>query len=115
MESSKTSTFTLKASYLEVYNERVQDLLELSSSRDSLVVRWSADRGFYVEDLFCVTCENVDDLMAVLEEGNRIREMSRDAYGNFVETQRKFAIAKLSIRKLGAPSYTICRNYTKLY
>ena len=87
MESSKTSTFTLKASYLEVYNERVQDLLELSSSRDSLVVRWSADRGFYVEDLFCVTCENVDDLMAVLEEGNRIREMSRDAYGNFAETQ----------------------------
>ena len=116
MENSKTSTFTLKASYLEVYNEKVQDLLELSSSRDSLVVRWSADRGFYVEDLFCVTCENVDDLMAVLEEGNRIREISQDAsYGNFVETQLKFAIAKLSIRKLGGVSYTICRNYTKLF
>ncbi len=44
-------------------------MLELSSSRESLVVRWSTDRGFYVEDLFCVTCENEDDLMAVLEEG----------------------------------------------
>lgn len=47
----------------------MQDLLELSSSRDSLVVRWSTDRGFYVEDLFTVTCETEDDLMAVLEEG----------------------------------------------
>lgn len=44
-------------------------MLELSSSRESLVVRWSTDRGFYVEDLFGVTCENEDDLMAVLEEG----------------------------------------------
>ncbi|XP_028400299.1 LOW QUALITY PROTEIN: kinesin-like protein KIF12 [Dendronephthya gigantea] len=72
---SKQASFTLKASYLEVYNERVQDLLELSSSRDSLVVRWSADRGFYVEDLFCVTCENEDDLMAVLEEGLQNRQV----------------------------------------
>ena len=52
---------------------QVQDLLELSSSRDSLVVRWSTDRGFYVEDLFCVTCENEDDLMAVLEEGIHVK------------------------------------------
>ncbi|CAB3989527.1 kinesin KIF12 isoform X1, partial [Paramuricea clavata] len=72
---SNTSNFTLKASYLEVYNEKVQDLLELSSSRESLVVRWSTDRGFYVEDLFCVTCENEDDLMAVLEEGLRNRQV----------------------------------------
>ncbi|XP_046840261.1 kinesin-like protein KIF12 isoform X2 [Xenia sp. Carnegie-2017] len=72
---SKRSNFTMRASYLEVYNEKVQDLLELSSSRDSLVVRWSTDRGFYVEDLFTVTCETEDDLMAVLEEGLRNRQV----------------------------------------
>jgi hypothetical protein len=59
----------MKFSNFETYFTQVQDLLELSSSRESLVVRWSTDRGFYVEDIFGVTCENEDDLMAVLEEG----------------------------------------------
>ena len=34
-----------------------------------LQVRWSKNKGFYVENLFVAECECVDDLMAVLEEG----------------------------------------------
>ena len=37
--------------------------------RRYLQVRWSKNKGFYVENLFVVECESVDDLMAVLEEG----------------------------------------------
>lgn len=37
--------------------------------RSSLPVRWSKQRGFYVENLFVVECETADDLTAVLEEG----------------------------------------------
>lgn len=47
---------------------KVKDLLN-PSSRESLSVRWSKDRGFYVENLFIVECETQDDLLAVLEEG----------------------------------------------
>ena len=47
----------------------MQDLLNPSSARDSLPVRWSRDKGFYVENLFFVECDSVDDLTAVLEEG----------------------------------------------
>ena len=60
---------TVRLPCVNSVNFQVQDLLELSSSHDSLGVRWSADRGFYMEDLFCVKCESEDDLMAVLEEG----------------------------------------------
>lgn len=34
-----------------------------------LNMRWSANKGFYVENLFSIQCDTFDDLMAVLEEG----------------------------------------------
>ncbi|XP_015760237.1 PREDICTED: kinesin-like protein KIF12 [Acropora digitifera] len=74
-ENSLDVEFTIKASYLEVYNEKVQDLLNPSSARDSLPVRWSRSRGFYVENLFFVECDTIDDLTAVLEEGLSNRQV----------------------------------------
>ena len=47
---------------------QVIDLLN-NSHRRYLSVRWSKNKGFYVENLFTVECETLDDLMAVLEEG----------------------------------------------
>ncbi|CAG9768113.1 unnamed protein product [Ceutorhynchus assimilis] len=70
--------FVLKASYLEIYNEKVIDLLNPGSARKPLAVRWSKKaRGFFVENLFTVDCEELDDLMAVLEEGMRNRSVGR--------------------------------------
>lgn len=49
---------------------QVIDLLNPGSARKPLAVRWSQKaRGFFVENLFTVDCEQVDDLFAVLEEG----------------------------------------------
>lgn len=97
--------FVLKASFLEIYNEKVGvrfemintqalnkwskcnyfarvkfhtkkqqviDLLNPGTSRKPLAVRWSKKtRGFFVENLFTVECEELDDLLAVLEEGKK--------------------------------------------
>eukprot|EP00057_Strongylocentrotus_purpuratus_P011081 XP_011665555.1 PREDICTED: kinesin-like protein BC2 isoform X2 [Strongylocentrotus purpuratus] len=62
------ASFFIKTSYLEIYNEQVKDLLNLTG-KDSLPVRWSKDKGFYVENLFTMECETLDDMIAVLEEG----------------------------------------------
>ncbi|KAK3919687.1 Kinesin-like protein KIF12 [Frankliniella fusca] len=68
--------FVLKASFLEIYNEKVIDLLNPGSARKPLAVRWSKkSRGFFVENLFTVDCEELDDLLAVLEEGMRNRSV----------------------------------------
>ncbi|KAK9736472.1 Kinesin motor domain [Popillia japonica] len=70
--------FVLKASFLEIYNEKVIDLLNPGIRRKPLAVRWSKKcRGFFVENLFTVDCEELDDLIAVLEEGIRNRSMGR--------------------------------------
>ncbi|CAD7088674.1 unnamed protein product [Hermetia illucens] len=74
LQEHKDMHFILKASFLEIYNEKVIDLLNPGSARKPLAVRWSKkSRGFYVENLFTVDCEELDDLLAVLEEGMRNR------------------------------------------
>uniref|UniRef100_G3U435 Kinesin family member 12 n=1 Tax=Loxodonta africana TaxID=9785 RepID=G3U435_LOXAF len=59
---------TLRASYLEIYNEQVQDLLSLGSPRP-LPVRWNKTRGFYVEQLRLVEFGSLEALMELLQMG----------------------------------------------
>lgn len=55
---------------MNITRSQVIDLLNPGSSRKPLAVRWSKkSRGFFVENLFTVDCEELDDLLAVLEEG----------------------------------------------
>lgn len=76
LQEREECNFVLKASFLEIYNEKVIDLLNPGTSRKPLMVRWSKKtRGFFVENLFTVECEELDDLLAVLEEGMRNRKV----------------------------------------
>jgi hypothetical protein len=67
-EANAISAIRIQASYLEIYNENVLDLLNPQNS--GLPVRWSAERGFFVEHLYIVDCDSLDDCLAVLEEGD---------------------------------------------
>ncbi|KAF6019863.1 KIF12 [Bugula neritina] len=64
----KGISYTLRASYFELYNEQVLDLLNVQGGK-KLNMRWSVNKGFYIENLFTIQCDTFDDLMAVLEEG----------------------------------------------
>lgn len=60
---------------------QVIDLLNPGSNRTSLSVRWSKKtQSFFVENLFTVDCEQLDDLQAVLEEGNHGIPTTRRLY-----------------------------------
>ena len=79
------ATFVIKASYLEIYNEKVRlssshrikkiifffkviDLLNPGAKRSNLTVRWDKrSRAFVVDNLFSIECGELDDLVAVLE------------------------------------------------
>lgn len=47
----RDAKYTLKASYLEIYNEGVYDLVHFSPKAKSLPVKWDASYGFYVQGL----------------------------------------------------------------
>ncbi|XP_068215192.1 kinesin-2b-like isoform X4 [Palaemon carinicauda] len=77
LETRDDQEFTLTASYLEIYNEKAIDLLNIGTNQKPLQVRWSKKkRGFFVENLFEIECAELDDLLAVLEEGLRNRAVA---------------------------------------
>ena len=50
-----------RASYCEIYNEALYDLLKFS--KQQLPVRWDAHRGFHAPDLMQRDCSTMADLM----------------------------------------------------
>lgn len=68
----KPEQFYVKASFLEIYNEQLRDLLNPSSG--ILHQRWNVKNGFFVEDLMVVECTSQQDLIAVLHEGMKNRK-----------------------------------------
>ena len=70
--SMRTEKFYVKASYLEIYKEQLQDLLDPSSG--ILHIRWNVKEGFFVENLNYFECTSKDDLIAILHEGIKNRK-----------------------------------------
>ncbi len=52
---------------------QVVDLLNPQLRRGALAVRWRAERGFFVENLFVADCHVAADALACLEEGLKCR------------------------------------------
>ncbi|XP_075978231.1 kinesin-like protein at 54D isoform X2 [Anticarsia gemmatalis] len=108
------SHFILKASFLEIYNEKVIDLLNPGSARKPLQVRWSKEtRGFYVENQFTVDCEQLDDLFAVLEEGMRNRAVGAHAMNS--HSSRSHTLLCVRVRRdLRADADVTCSTHGKI-
>lgn len=67
---SSQKNFTLGVSYLEVYNENVQDLLAKSGP---LHIREDGRRGIMVAELKIMSISSADELLALLAKGNKNR------------------------------------------
>ncbi|NXA35333.1 KIF12 protein, partial [Eudromia elegans] len=68
LEQSRAAGLALSASYVEIYNEQVRDLLS-PGPPCALPVRWSKSRGFYVENQLSVDFESVEAIAELLLEG----------------------------------------------
>ena len=71
-ESNNTVKVTLKASYLEIYNETVNDLLD--ASKKNLEIRESLQRGVFVNNLTEIPITgSYDKAMQLLKQGETVR------------------------------------------
>ncbi|XP_065344579.1 kinesin-like protein KIF13A isoform X4 [Cloeon dipterum] len=75
MQSSEL-TFKVEVSYMEIYNERVHDLLDPTSNKQSLRVREHNVLGPYVDGLSQLAVTSYEDIAALMTEGNKSRTVA---------------------------------------
>lgn len=68
---AQNMNFLVEVSYLEIYMEELRDLLK-PNSKSSLEIR-ERETGVYVPNLHSVLCKSVDDMLNVMNQGNKNR------------------------------------------
>ncbi|QRV87289.1 kinesin motor domain protein [Ceratobasidium sp. AG-Ba] len=67
--------FVVEVSYIEIYNEKVRDLLN-PKNKGNLKVREHPSLGPYVEDLSKLVAGSYDEMMTLMDEGNKARTVA---------------------------------------
>jgi kinesin family member 1 len=75
MQTDKTLKCTVEVSYLEIYNERVRDLLN-PATKGNLKVREHPSTGPYVEDLAKLVVGSFQEIEHLMDEGNKARTVA---------------------------------------
>ncbi|XP_069388640.1 kinesin-like protein KIF17 isoform X2 [Paralichthys olivaceus] len=72
IQCAENTKFLVRASYLEIYNEEIRDLLG-SDTKQRLELKEHPERGVYVRDLSMHTVHNVGECERIIEQGWRNR------------------------------------------
>ncbi|XP_028998063.1 kinesin-like protein KIF13B isoform X2 [Betta splendens] len=75
-EAREGESFTVEVSYMEIYNEKVRDLLDSKGSRQALRVREHNVLGPYVDGLSRLAVANNKDIESLMSEGNKSRTVA---------------------------------------
>jgi len=74
IDETHDQNFLVRASYLEIYNEEVRDLLS-KDPKNKLELKEDADRGVYVKDLTSYVVKSVSEMENVLLAGKKNRSV----------------------------------------
>ncbi|CAJ2502664.1 Uu.00g100580.m01.CDS01 [Anthostomella pinea] len=75
LQEDKNTRCTVEVSYLEIYNEKVRDLLN-PSTKGNLKVREHPSTGPYVEDLAKLVVGSFQEIENLMDEGNKARTVA---------------------------------------
>ena len=64
--------FYIKMSFLEIYNEQINDLL--NPTKSNLQIRWDQKQGFFVEGLLVIECKKPEDIVEIILQGTKNRK-----------------------------------------
>ena len=67
-------TYRVEVTYIEIYNEKVRDLLN-PKNKGNLKVREHPSLGPYVEDLSRAVVHSFNDINQLMDDGNKVRKM----------------------------------------
>ncbi|KAM8831655.1 kinesin-like protein KIF13B isoform 2-T2 [Spinachia spinachia] len=75
-EGQEGECFTVEVSYMEIYNEKVRDLLDPKGNRQALRVREHKVMGPYVDGLSRLAVACYKDIESLMSEGNKSRTVA---------------------------------------
>ncbi|XP_074471910.1 kinesin-like protein KIF13B isoform X3 [Sebastes fasciatus] len=75
-EAREGESFTVEVSYMEIYNEKVRDLLDPKGNRQALRVREHKVMGPYVDGLSRLAVACYKDIESLMSEGNKSRTVA---------------------------------------
>ncbi|UXI21033.1 hypothetical protein NH340_JMT06976 [Sarcoptes scabiei] len=94
------SSFKLEVSYMEIYNEKVHDLLDPGGARQNLKVREHSILGPYVDGLSTLAVSSFEEINSLMAEGNKSRTVASTNMNS--ESSRSHAVFTLKLT---------CSNY----
>ncbi|XP_066498896.1 kinesin-like protein KIF13A isoform X2 [Hoplias malabaricus] len=94
-EENETHSFKVEVSYMEIYNEKVRDLLDPKGGRQSLKVREHKVLGPYVDGLSQLAVTNFEDIESLMSEGNKSRTVAATNMNE--ESSRSHAVFSIII------------------
>lgn len=101
---SQNMNFLVAVSYLEIYMEELRDLLRPNNNKP-LELREREKCGVYVPNLHSVSCKSVDDMLNIMNQGNKNRTVG---YTNMNEhSSRSHAIFMIKIEMCDIGSNSI--------
>lgn len=93
LNDEKNIKYTLKISYLEIYNETVNDLLD--PTKKNLEIRESLQRGIFVNNLTEIPVGSFDKAMGLFKQGDQNRVMAETKLNE--KSSRSHTIFRLSL------------------
>ncbi|NWR69987.1 KI16B protein, partial [Centropus unirufus] len=108
------ASFRTEVSYLEIYNERVRDLLRRKSSKtNNLRIREHPKEGPYVEDLSKHLVQNYTDVEELMEAGNINRTTAATEMNDV--SSRSHAIFTINFTQAKFDSEMPCETVSKIH
>eukprot|EP00793_Prasinoderma_coloniale_P000109 PRCOL_00005617-RA len=98
IDASEDSDFLVRASFLEIYNEEIRDLLG-KNSQARLEVKESVDAGVYVKDLTSFVVKGLAEISNVLRVGDKNRTVGATLMNQ--DSSRSHSIFTITIERSG--------------
>uniref|UniRef100_A0A914XCF0 Kinesin-like protein unc-104 n=1 Tax=Plectus sambesii TaxID=2011161 RepID=A0A914XCF0_9BILA len=98
-ETNESLMFKVEVSYMEIYNEKVRDLLDPhGSSKRNLKVREHKIFGPYVDGLSTLAVSSYEQIASLMEEGNKSRTVAATNMNS--ESSRSHAVFNIRLTQI---------------
>lgn len=76
IHTSENRKYVVRASFIEIYNEDIMDLLEEKRAGAKKDLKENPQKGVFIKDLRMVAVSSVDEMFKILDIGNKNRSVS---------------------------------------